>query len=327
MEGAGKMIEDEELRAAMAEKGLGTPATRAAIIEGLIMDQYVVRQGKELIVSSKGRSLIQLLRGIGIDALCSADLTGDWEYKLKQIEQGKLDRHTFMHEIRGMTEQIVQKAKTFEGDSVEGSFVDLEAVCPKCEHAGLKEDYRTYTCPQCEWRVWKTMAGREFAREEMATLLAERKIGPIEGFRSKMGRPFAAIVILNEEDLKPGFDFGPKAEGDGETLDLTTMTPLATSAIGNIYEVGNSYICEKPDGSRFRMGKTILQREIPVDQVVKMLENGKTDLLPKFISKKGRPFSAYLKLEGGKVGFEFEPRKAAAPKGKKKPSPPRAEAA
>ena len=92
MESAGKLVEDEELREAMAARGLGTPATRAAIIEGLVYDEYIAREGKELIATSKGISLITLLRGIGIHLLSSPELTGEWEYQLKLMEQGRLER-------------------------------------------------------------------------------------------------------------------------------------------------------------------------------------------------------------------------------------------
>src|SRR6202042_3804327 len=88
MEGAGKLVEDEDLREAMSEKGLGTPATRAAIIEGLIFQEYVLRMARELQPTAKAFSLITLLRGLEISELSSPELTGDWEFKLKQMERG-----------------------------------------------------------------------------------------------------------------------------------------------------------------------------------------------------------------------------------------------
>ena len=92
MEGAGKLVEDEELREAMSAKGLGTPATRAAIIEGLIYESYVLRAGRDLQPTAKAFSLITLLRGLGIPELCLPELTGDWEFQLKQMERGQLKR-------------------------------------------------------------------------------------------------------------------------------------------------------------------------------------------------------------------------------------------
>lgn len=321
MEGAGKLVEDEELREAMSQRGLGTPATRAQIIEGLIQDGYVVRQGRDLIATSKGLSLITLLRGIGVEALTSPEMTGEWEFKLKQMEQGLTDRPQFMDGIRRFTDEIVAKAKGYSGDAstVAGNFHDLEAKCPKCGEGVFKESFKAYECKGCSLLVWKNMAGRELEREEVKTLLEQGRVGPLEGFRSKMGRPFSAIVKLDNEH-KQTFDFGEAEASNGAPPDLSNAPVIGDCPVckqGKVHDIGAAYVCEHQPAKKcaFRMGKTILQKEIPVEQVQKLLATGKTDLLPKFISKKGRPFSAYLKLEGSKVGFEFEPReRKAAPK-------------
>lgn len=317
MEGAGKLVEDEELREAMSQRGLGTPATRAQIIEGLILDSYLNRQGRELIVTQKGLSLIALLRGIGVQALTSPEMTGEWEFKLKQMESGAMPRPQFMEEIRRFTEEIVNKAKNFSGDTVEGQFADLEAACPKCgATGGFKESYKAYECKGCGTLVWKNMAGRELEREEVKSLLEKGSVGPLEGFRSKMGRPFSAVVKLDPE-FKQTFDFGDEANG-GQSLDFSTLPVVVPQCpackTGAIHDTGNAYQCSNTGKCKFRMGKTICQREIPVEQLHKLIANGKTDLIPRFISKKGKPFSAFLTLEGAKVGFEFEPRKPAAQK-------------
>lgn len=311
MEGAGKLVEDEELRSAMSAKGLGTPATRAAIIEGLILDAYIARQGRELSATAKGVSLIALLRGIGVAALTSPELTGEWESKLKLMEQGGLQRKEFMAQIRTMTEDIVSKAKNFQGESVEGDFGEIDVQCPKCGARPLKEEYRVYKCPNCDYVLWKTVAGRQLDPEELKTLFTTGRVGPLEGFRSKEGRPFAAAIKMGPEG-KPEFDF---PEVSKEAVDFSGQTPLAACPVckkGHVYDTESAYVCNRATGPEkdctFRMSKTILQRTIPAEQVVKMLSTGKTDLLDKFISKKGRPFSAFLKLEStGKVGFEFAP--------------------
>lgn len=317
MEGAGKLVEDEELRDAMSQRGLGTPATRAQIIEGLILDSYLNRQGRELIVTQKGLSLISLLRGIGVQALTSPEMTGEWEFKLKQMEGGGMPRPQFMDEIRRFTEEIVDKAKNFSGDSVEGQFHDLEAKCPKCGNTdGFKESYKAYECKGCALILWKNMAGRELERDEVKVLLENGSVGPLEGFRSKLGRPFSAVVKLDAES-KQSFDFGDSANG-AQSLDFSVLPVVApvcpACKEGAIHDTGNAYQCSNVGKCKFRMGKTICQREIPVEQLLKVIETGKTDLLPRFISKKGKPFSAYLKLEGDRVSFEFEPRKPAAKK-------------
>jgi DNA topoisomerase III len=312
MEGAGKLVEDEELREAMSQRGLGTPATRAQIIEGLLLDGYITRQGRELFVTQKGLSLISLLRGIGIHALTSPEMTGEWEFKLKQMEHRDMPRPEFMQQIRRLAEGIVAKAKNFSGDSVEGQFVDLEAKCPKCGAKVFKESYKAYECKACALIVWKNMAGRELERDEVKTLLETGAVGPLEGFRSKLGRPFSAIVKLDKE-FKQAFDFGDAANGNGQAIDFSTLPAVAPCPVcksGTVHDTGNAYQCSNTGKCKFRMGKTICQREVPREQVLKLIESGKTDLIPGFTSKKGKPFSAFLKLEGDKVGFEFEERKA-----------------
>jgi DNA topoisomerase-3 len=316
MEGAGKFVEDEELREAMREKGLGTPATRAAIIEGLIAQDYVIRQGRELIATAKGMALITLLRGIGVSELCSPEMTGEWEYKLKRMAKGEMERKVFMKEIKEFTRGIVEKAKNFEGDSVGGDFETLEVKCPKCGGGPFDEDYRTFKCRSCGLILWKTMAGRLFEPGEVKTLLGEGRVGPLEGFRSKMGRKFNATVKLGEE-FKQEFDFGQNGLDAEQKIDKEKHESLGLCPIcqkGQVYDLERAYACENavanPKTCTFRISKMILQREIPKEQVQKLIAAGKTDLLPKFISKKGRAFSAHLKLENGKVGFEFAPKAA-----------------
>jgi len=320
MEGAGKLVEDEELREAMSLRGLGTPATRATIIEGLILDGYLIRQGRDLIVTSKGLSLITLLRGLGVQSLTSPELTGEWEYKLKRMECGEMPRPQFMEEIRAFTNDIVDKAKNFTGDTVEGNFQPIDVRCPKCGHAGFVESFKAFECgAKCGAIVWKNMAGRQFEREEVQTLLETGHVGPLEGFRSKLGRPFAAVVKLDAEG-KQSFDFG---ESDSSrTIDFTVLPSIGSCPVckkGTIHDTGTAWQCSNTPDCKFRMGKSLCQKEIPPEQVIKLLEQGKTDLIPRFISKKGRPFSAFLKLENGKVGFEFEERKAAPKKAAARP--------
>ncbi len=316
MEGAGKTIEDEELREAMSEKGLGTPATRAAIIEGLLGEQYLIRQGRDLIPTPKAFSLITLLRGIGIPELCSPELTGNWEYQLKQMEHGQLQRPVFMEKIAVMTRDIVDKAKGYEHDTVPGDYGPLVTPCPKCQGV-VQENYKKFQCKSCDFALWKTLAGRQFEAAEMEELLAKKVIGPLQGFRSKMGKPFAAVIKLTPE-FKIEFDFGQgngANGGEGEAIDFSNQTPLGKcpKCGARVFENAMSYICEKSVGKErsctFRSGKIILQQAIDRTQMVQLLETGKTGLFTKFISKKGRPFSAYLVVDKeGKVGFEFAPR-------------------
>jgi DNA topoisomerase-3 len=214
MEGAGKMVDDEELKAAMAGRGLGTPATRAQIIENLIGEQYMHREGRELIPTAKAFTLMTLLNGLGIKELTQPELTGDWEWKLGRIEKGEFTREEFMREIAEMTRHMVERAKQYEADTIPGDFGVLTAPCPKCG-GQIRETYKKFQCGGCDYALWKIVAGRQYEPAEIETLLTERQVGPLTGFRNKMGRSFAAAIKLND-DLQPEFDFGQDKAGEAE---------------------------------------------------------------------------------------------------------------
>jgi len=320
MEGAGKMVDDEELKAAMAGRGLGTPATRAQIIENLIGEQYMHREGRELIPTAKAFTLMTLLNGLGINELTQPELTGDWEWKLGRIEKGEFTREEFMREIAEMTRHMVERAKQYEADTIPGDFGVLAAPCPKCG-GQIRETYKKFQCGGCDYALWKIVAGRQYEPAEIETLLTERQVGPLTGFRNKMGRTFAAAIKLNDE-LQPEFDFGQdKAEAaDAEPVDFSDQTSLGKcpKCAAGVFEHGTSYVCEKSVGPAktcdFRSGKIILQQPIDAEQMKKLLADGKTDLLKEFVSNRTRrKFSAYLVAQNGKVGFEFE-KKVAKPK-------------
>jgi DNA topoisomerase-3 len=321
MEGAGKFVEDEELRAAMAGKGLGTPATRAAIIEGLISEQYLVRDGKELHPTAKAFQLLRALRGFGVDALDAPELTGEWEYQLAQMERGKLKRDAFMKGIERMTRDIVERIrKGAEKGEVPGDYVTLATPCPRCG-AKVKENYRRFACTKCEFSISKHPGGRFFEIDEVEQLLRDKQIGPLTGFRSRIGRPFAAVLKLVPPEYKLEFDFGNAPAGEderAEAVDFSGQTPLgACPKCGSrVFEQPMAYVCEKSVGPErscdFRSGKVILQQPIEPEQMKKLLATGRTDPLRGFVSNRTRrKFSALLvKKPDGTIGFEFEPRAA-----------------
>ena len=338
MEGAGKWIEDDELREAMQEKGLGTPATRAAIIEGLLSEKYLLREGRELIPTAKAFQLMTLLRGLQVEELSKPALTGDWEYKLAQMEKGQLSRDSFMQQIAAMTERIVRKAKEYDRDTIPGDYATLQTACPNCGGV-VKENYRRFACTGaegdsdnagCGFSFTKTPAGRTFAVEEAEQFLREHRIGPLEGFRSKAGWPFVAeLTLVKDEETgnyKLEFDFGDdaKAEATGEIVDLSGQPSLGPcpKCGAAVKAFGKSYVCERsvPTHSHpqptcdFKSGQVILQQPVEPEQMRKLLQDGKTDLLDKFVSMRTRrAFKARLawSAEEGKVGFEFEPREGA----------------
>jgi DNA topoisomerase-3 len=315
MEGAGKLIDDDELREAMSEKGLGTPATRAATIEGLIYEDYVHRNGRELQATAKAFSLMELLNGLGIPELTKPELTGDWEFQLKEMQRKKISRAQFMSGIADMTRRIVECAKKFEYDTIPGDFGTLNVPCPKCG-GEVHERYKQFQCVKCDFAFWKTLCSRMFEIEEVEKIITDKVIGPLQGFRSKQGFPFAAVLKMTPEH-KVEFDFGNGGkDGAGAApLDFTGKEPLGKCpACGaNVYDGGMNYVCEKQAGAeqtcKFRTGKIILQQEISPEQVKKLLAEGKTDLLKGFVSNKtNRKFEAFLIVKDGKTGFEFKPR-------------------
>ena len=361
MESAGKQIDDDELREAMQEKGLGTPATRAAIIEGLLTEKYMLREGREIIPTAKAFQLMTLLRGLEVEELCRAELTGEWEYKLSQMEKGQLSREAFMQEIAAMTERMVKKAKEYDRDTIPGDYATLSTPCPNCGGV-VKENYRRYACTGaggqgegCGFSFGKSPAGRTFETAEANQLLRDRRIGPLEGFRSKAGWPFTAeVAIVRDEEAgnyKLEFDFGDdKAEESGELVDFGAQESLGPCPMcgAPVYEHGANYVCahavptaQQPTPScTFKSGQIILQQPIERAQMTRLLQEGKTGLLEKFISNRTRrAFKAFLvwDKEAGKVNFEFEqrdskypPRKTAAAKtgaAAKKAAKPAAKAA
>src|SRR5213596_1290044 len=328
MEAAGKLVEDEELRDAMKEKGLGTPATRAAIIETLISAHYLIRHGKELQPTPKAIQTITLLKN-AVPELTSPELTGEWEFRLREIEHRKLTRDAFMRDIRELTNDIVGKAKHFHPDE---HMPDSEPFgeCPKCG-APIIERFKSFTCTneECDFTIWKTIAGRLLSRDEFETLVRDKHIGPLSGFRSRKGKRFHAVLKLSD-GFKAEFDFGPNGQENCATqqVDFSAQEPLGKcpECGGRIFEFGMSYVCENSVGTNktcdFRSGKVILQRAIDHDQMKKLLATGKTDLLERFISRKGRPFKAFLVLTDKRdVGFEFEKREAKAKKERKRKEP------
>ena len=323
MEGAGKLL-DDELREAMSGKGLGTPATRASIIEGLLFEKYLVREGRELIPTAKAFQLLTLLRGLGVEELTSAELTGDWEHRLAQMERGEIKRDAFMRDVHQMAQIIVKRAKEFNAETIPGDYATLTTPCPNCGGV-IKENYRRFACTQCEFSMSKTPGGRTFEVQEVEDLLKTRETPLLQGFRSKMGRPFAAILRIVEDKESPArykmeFDFGQSAD-DEEKPDFSAQTPIGPcpKCGGHVFDAGTRYTCENTYGADkkcdFRSGKVILQQEISREQMEKLLTTGRTDLLTSFKSARtGRMFKAFLVNNAGKVGFEFE---AKAPKAEK----------
>jgi DNA topoisomerase III len=219
METAGKRIDDEELREAMKERGLGTPATRAETIETLIRREYIERAGKDLQPTPKGLQVITMLEE---HPLTSAELTGDWEKQLSDIEHGNGDRSKFIKGIADFTRSTVEQIAALDKEKLRPERVEL-GLCPRCgAETGeiIKENSKAYGCtswksreePGCGFVIWKRVAGRTITPEVARQLLEEgRSREVLSGFRSRAGKPFRARLVLNEEG-KVEFDFPQRAQ-------------------------------------------------------------------------------------------------------------------
>ncbi|MBL8478814.1 MAG: topoisomerase C-terminal repeat-containing protein, partial [Sterolibacteriaceae bacterium] len=270
--------------------------------------------GRELQPTAKAFSLLFALEQLKVDEIRSPELTGEWEFKLKEMEQGRLGRDEFMNHIVDKTREMVERIKT--GEFADPDFGTLKAPCPRCG-AKIHEGYKHFTCEKCDYKLWKVVASRQWEPAEIDELLKNRQVGPLQGFRSKMGRPFAAMIRLKDDHM-PEFDFGQSdADADGEEVDFSTQETLGAcpKCGARVFEHGMAYVCEKAVGVAkacdFRSGKIILQQEVARSDMQKLLATGRTELLKGFISNKTRrKFSAFLVRDPktGKVGFEFEPR-------------------
>ena len=344
MENAGQEIEDEDLAEALREKGIGTPATRADIIENLIKKGYIVRVGKSLRPMVKGIRLVDVLRRVNIDRLASAELTGDLEHQLNQVEKGEITAEDFMRVIVDYTNQIVDRAKTFDYDEL---YPDGEpfGACPLCNRPVFERSwfYRCREDPEaeadCTFRIWKDKSGRYIDHNTVRTLLKETRIGPLEGFTYRDGRTYAGNLEIDEEgDLKIEAVAGSAGERASDQPEYEVdERPLGSCPMGcgtDVIETSTEYVCKKRSESTAKgtkkdphectlwLPRTVCKREIVRDEAEQYLKEKKTDMLSDFTSRYGRPFGATLFLkENGRHGFEFAPRaprKKAAKKTKRK---------
>jgi DNA topoisomerase-3 len=198
METAGKLVDDEELREAMKDSGIGTPATRAAIIERLIDVGYVERDGRALVATEKGINVIRLL---GEHPLTSPALTGDWEHRLARIEQGEETRARFMDDIAKFAGETVGVLDTTLKD-VRIPRANL-GPCPVCGR-DIVENRKGYSCwsredPGCGFVIWKSKAGKQLPAAVARELIQKGfTAAPVTGFKGRSGRSFRARLALEQ---------------------------------------------------------------------------------------------------------------------------------
>ena len=332
MESAGKFVEDEELAAAMKERGLGTPATRAGIIDHLIRTKYVERANRELVPTVKAEQLIAFLKVAGVDYLTSPAMTGDWEYKLRQVSEGKLSRPEFMKGIVALTRQIVEGVN---GGGNDDQWTEISVVSPT-DRLPMLENYRMYRSQDDvkvgngrefpALAVYKNASGHSISEAELALLLEKGEIGPFSDFKSRFGKNFTAKLKLEKNEsglLRTTFVFPPREgeEEDDAPVDFSAAPVVGVDPVTHcsVHETPNGYAVNPADVPAeakklrpFSMRKKLLGLDIPREQVEKLLRDGKTDLLCGFTSNKTkRKFDAFLVLKAdGKLRWEFPPREA-----------------
>ena len=298
MESAGRTVDEEELKAALKEKGLGTPATRAAIIETLIARGYVQREKKNLVSTGLGRRLIGM---VGDERLKSAELTGDWEGRLKQIEKGRGDPESFMRDVVSYTEEIVRNGLRRDGPIGD---------CPRCR-AEVIEGQRGYGCSRwkegCDFVLWKTQFGAvvppALAREILANgrTLVPLKLEEEGGETSDETQSFTGHIVIRDGQVCREKIEIEEIEGSlGEC-------PLCGSPVS---ETKKSYGCSRwREGCGFAIWKTIAGKRISAAMARTLLSKGETAVLKGFTSKAGKTFSAALKLGAdGRATFVFPDR-------------------
>jgi DNA topoisomerase III len=307
MENSDKLVEDEELAEAMKERGLGTPATRAAIIEKLLKEKYLVREGKELTPTGKAFELLALLEAMNIELLASPEMTGEWEHKLNQILHGKFTRQQFMAEIRETTARIITQVRNFEQTEVK-----VEAPFSPIGDVRFYVSPTAFVSEDGKMSLRKIMGGRMMSEAEIVALLKGETLGPFSDFRSKQGKPFTASLRLQDKKIEFLFT--------DNTDNLDTEAIMATPSLGNspvdgtpVHATPVAYMSTSAmEGDKInglQIGRIILNKVIEPEHIHQLLSEGKTELISGFISKKKRPFDAFLLLDKkGKISFEFPPR-------------------
>ena len=343
MENAGSQIEDEDLAAVLHEKGIGTPATRADIIENLIAKGYVVRQDKALRPTVKGIRLIDTLHRIEAERLTSPELTGDIEYHLVQVEHGQRSESDFMQEIRDYAREIVEAARSFEYDELYDAN-EVFGSCPRCGRDVIEMAwfYRCREVPprapeeDCPMRFWKDTSGRYLDPASLRVLLRDGKTGPLDGFTARSGRTYRAYLEVDRDAWQVKVRSLGWNEGEGTSDEPeyeVNPEPLGVCPVdgaSKVVETPRLFVCERalrreekqregvpaaelPEGCPFVLPRTVCKREITREEAAAYCRDKRTPLLTEFTSRFGRPFSATLVLkENGRHGFEFQPREPRA---------------
>ncbi len=319
MENAGKDIDDKAMREAMKGHGLGTPATRADTIEGLLSKgsrarpraPYCTREKNFIVPTDKLMVLMAFIHEEQLELLASAETTGEWEYKLGLVQQGQLSSTAFLDgikaEVAGMLDKIRSKASSMPAANRKL----LKAPCPKCGKP-LVAGPRTVDCQAgCGFKLWREVSKRPLSDAELETLLTEGAITKLDGFVSKAGRKYSAGLKFDGEKVGLVFEERAESAGGAEPLPLSALPALdvpCPKCKGTVRIHSGThprFACEKGD---FTLWRVIAQRELSEGEAIALIKHGSLPAVSGFISSKsGKPFVAALRLskDKSKVDFDF----------------------
>jgi DNA topoisomerase-3 len=324
METAGKVIDDQALAKVLKETGgLGTPATRADIIETLMNREYADRirsvdNRKALRATARGIRLIDALERIKLPRLTSAELTASLEESLRKLEQGEAKRPKYMQSIREWTTEIVTRIRDFSYDEL---YQDEDALgsCPLCK-TDVRETLRTYSCENggrdgtCAFVIWKEIGGRYIERVSAGQLLQTGSTAPKGGFFTRDSQEYEASLHLTEDGRVEvrSKDRGDLLEESSEKVEPADVGPCPFHPDKLIRRSARGYLCDGYDAKecKVKLSLKVCKRPLTLDEVRALTgPERKTPLIEGFTSKRGRPFAATLHLtDTGRIRFEFPPR-------------------
>ena len=307
MEHAGRQVEDDDFSEALKDTGLGTPATRAETIEKLIDRNYIRRaRSGQISATAIGLRLIDMLRRIGVDWITSPELTGEMEHRLLQVQRGQVERSVYMDDIVERTTTMVHRIKDHDRSLLYADEEDL-AACPSCGEP-VRETTLAYQCVAnlgaeegCKFIFWKDTSGRWFDRLTAARLIEAKSLEDLHGFFSRTGEEYTASVTLSDAGKVT-----TKGNGAGSveaTDEAIAACPVCES--GTIRQGHDGYACDAEECTFRGIRAEMCQRVIAPEEARAILTEGKSALLEGFISRRGKPFSAYLVLNGKKIEYDF----------------------
>ena len=312
METAGKLVNDEELAEAMKDRGLGTPATRAAIIETIIHREYVKREGKALVPTKKGEKVLE----VAPEGLRCVETTGEWEKQLRDIEGGKVRAEDFVRGIADYTRYLVDQVRGQKKQEVR-SVGEMVGKCPLCGGA-MAEGPKSYGCSNwkpenggCKFTIWKEVGGKTLSVRVVKELLAKGETAKaVKGFKSREGKAFDARIRLDREKGKVVFIFDDIGGSAGGAKEVLGKCPLCG---GDVVPTSKGYGCSnwKEKGCKFIIWGTMSEKKITPAMAKALLAKGEIGETKGFKSRAGKEFSAGLKLTAeGKVELVFKEREA-----------------